>query len=250
MNTLDRNHSRLNNLTKHVQKKHKHTFRYHRNINLSGVVTWSHCSEHCCTDSRKWTKDSDSVLCWAVQPWNRTRYRPVGPTRAQQVDNLAGTWSSGHCRWRQLCSLLLLRCPWGLEYLTNMKQPLLHSPHTHTHPLNGHFSGTTQVSLYKTNLDFTEASQETVSGSGISWAICKSAPCSRQTTTPAPHHSVSYRPDALPATQPTASKHWRQLIHCTLVHKLQILGLIQTSELVRTFTVATYNILQKIYIYS
>ena len=32
--------------------------------------------------------------------------------------------------------------------------------------------------------------QETVSGSGISWAVCKSAPCSRQTTTPAPHHSV------------------------------------------------------------
>ena len=49
--------------------------------------------------------------------------------------------------------------------------------------------------------------QETVSGSGISCAICKSAPRSRQTTTPAPHHSVFYRPDALPATQPTASKH-------------------------------------------
>ena len=32
--------------------------------------------------------------------------------------------------------------------------------------------------------------QETVSGSGISWAICKLAPCSRQTTTPAPHHSI------------------------------------------------------------
>ena len=29
-----------------------------------------------------------------------------------------------------------------------------------------------------------------MSGSGISWAICKSAPCSRQTTMPAPHHSV------------------------------------------------------------
>ena len=55
--------------------------------------------------------------------------------------------------------------------------------------------------------------QETVSGSGISWAICKSAPCSRQTTTPTPHHSVFYRPDALPAAQPTASKHWRQHIH-------------------------------------
>ena len=34
-----------------------------------------------------------------------------------------------------------------------------------------------------------------------------SPPCSRQTTTPAPHHSVLYRLDALPATQPTASKH-------------------------------------------
>jgi len=51
--------------------------------------------------------------------------------------------------------------------------------------------------------------QETVSGSGISWAICKSAPRSRQITTPAPHRSVFYRPDALPAAQPTVSKHWR-----------------------------------------
>ena len=51
--------------------------------------------------------------------------------------------------------------------------------------------------------------QETVSGSGISWAICNSAPRSRQITTPAPHHSVFYRLNALPATQPTASKHWR-----------------------------------------
>ena len=51
--------------------------------------------------------------------------------------------------------------------------------------------------------------QETVSGSGIRWAICKPAPRSRQITTPVPHRSVFYRPDALPATQPTASKHWR-----------------------------------------
>ena len=49
--------------------------------------------------------------------------------------------------------------------------------------------------------------QETASGSGISWAICTSAPRSRQITMPAPHSSVFYRPDALPAAQPTASKH-------------------------------------------
>jgi len=48
-----------------------------------------------------------------------------------------------------------------------------------------------------------------VSGSGISWAKCKSAPSSRQITTPAPHCSVFYRPDAHPAAKPTVSKHWR-----------------------------------------
>ena len=45
--------------------------------------------------------------------------------------------------------------------------------------------------------------QETVSGSGISWAICKSAPRSRQITTPAPHHSVFYRSDAINNILPT-----------------------------------------------
>ena len=59
--------------------------------------------------------------------------------------------------------------------------------------------------------------QETVSGSGISWAICKSAPRSRQITTPVPHHSIFYRPDALPAALPTASKHWRHSAGCTSI---------------------------------
>ena len=52
--------------------------------------------------------------------------------------------------------------------------------------------------------------QETMSGCGISWDICKSAPHSRQITMPAPHRSAFYRPDALPLSQPTASKQWRQ----------------------------------------
>ena len=55
--------------------------------------------------------------------------------------------------------------------------------------------------------------QETRSGSGISWAVCKSAPCCRQITMLAPHHWVFYRPGALPAAQPTASKHWRQMLN-------------------------------------
>ena len=39
-------------------------------------------------------------------------------------------------------------------------------------------------------------------GSGISWTTCKkSAPRSRQTTTPTPYHSIFYRLDALPDAQ-------------------------------------------------
>jgi len=76
--------------------------------------------------------------------------------------------------------------------------------HTHTHPFDGPLSGTTQVSRHqkgKTNLDFTEA-RDSVSGSGISWAIRKSAPRLRQKTKQTPHHSVFYRPDAfLPLNQ-------------------------------------------------
>jgi len=79
--------------------------------------------------------------------------------------------------------------------------------HTHTRltalcPGLPRWAGTRKVKPIWISLN-----QETVSGSGISWAICKSALRSRQITTPAPHRSVFYRPDALPAAQPTASKH-------------------------------------------
>jgi len=63
--------------------------------------------------------------------------------------------------------------------------------------------------------------QETVSGSGITWAICKSAPRPRQITTPSPHHSVFYRPDALPAAQPTASKHWWKKVDNAVLYTIK-----------------------------
>jgi len=62
--------------------------------------------------------------------------------------------------------------------------------HTHTHPFNGPLSGNTQVSQYhKGKTIWILLEQEIVSGSGISWAICKSAPRSRQITMAAPHYS-------------------------------------------------------------
>ena len=65
--------------------------------------------------------------------------------------------------------------------------------HTHTHPFNGPLSWTTQVSRYQKGKPiWILLKQETVSGSGISWAICKSAPRSRQITTLATHYSVFF----------------------------------------------------------
>ena len=85
--------------------------------------------------------------------------------------------------------------------------------HTHKHTFNGPFSGTTQVSRYqkgKTNLDFAEARNnewQCMASAGL----CKSAPRSRQITTPAPHHSVfTGRMPFLPPNQPrqrTEGKH-------------------------------------------
>ena len=46
--------------------------------------------------------------------------------------------------------------------------------------------------------------QEIVRGSGISWAICKSAPRSRQITMPAPHHLV-FLQAGCPSCRPTNS---------------------------------------------
>ena len=60
-----------------------------------------------------------------------------------------------------------------------------------THPFNGPFSVLPRwAGTRKVKPIWILLKQETVSDSGISLAICKSASRSRQTTTPAPHHSV------------------------------------------------------------
>ena len=85
--------------------------------------------------------------------------------------------------------------------------------HTHTHPFNGLLSGTTQVNRYqkgKTNLDFTEARDSEWQWHPLGhMQVCTLLQTDNHASTPL--HSVFYRPDALPAAQPTASKHWRQI---------------------------------------
>ena len=88
------------------------------------------------------------------------------------------------------------------------------------HPFNSPMSGTTRVSRYqkgKTNLDLL--AQEIVYGSGISWAICKSAPRPRPN-----NHAItpplSFLQAGCPsATQPTASKHLLARIMTTIQYR-------------------------------
>jgi len=115
---------------------------------------------------------------------------------------------------------------------TDLQQPEITQQHTHTvHTrLMALFLGLPGwAGTRKVKPMWTLLKQETVSGSGISWAICKSAPRSRQITMPTPQQSVFYRPDALPAAQPTASKHWRHKLHskqCSSVGMLLLSGCI------------------------
>jgi len=83
--------------------------------------------------------------------------------------------------------------------------------HTRTHPFYGHFSGTTQVSRYqkgKSDLDFTEARDSEWQWNQLDdMQVCTSLQTDNHASTPP---LCFYRPDALPAAQPTASKHWKQ----------------------------------------
>ena len=91
----------------------------------------------------------------------------------------------------------------------NLQTAAFSHTHTHTHPFNGPLSGTTQVSRYqkgKTNLDFTEATDSEWQWHQLrNMQVCTSLKSDNHANTPP--LSFFYRPDALPATQPTASKH-------------------------------------------
>ena len=80
--------------------------------------------------------------------------------------------------------------------------------HTHTHTrLTARYPGLPGwAGTRKVKPIWILLKQETVSGSGcgISWTICKSEPCSRQITTPAPHHSV-FLQARCPSCRPTSS---------------------------------------------
>ena len=96
-----------------------------------------------------------------------------------------------YCSGEASCSRLQTSIVCYFTYLLAQYSYLSHA-HTHTHSrlkalclgLPG-WAGTRKV---KPNWILLK--QETVSSIGIHWAICKSAPRSKQITTPVPHRSV------------------------------------------------------------
>jgi len=83
--------------------------------------------------------------------------------------------------------------------------------HTHMHTLvlrpSGPCPGLPKWAGKRTNLYFTEArDSEWQWHQLVHMQICTSLQTDNHATT---HHSVFYRPDALPAAQATVSKHWR-----------------------------------------
>jgi len=80
--------------------------------------------------------------------------------------------------------------------------------HTHTHPFNGPFSRTTRVHWCqkgKTNLLYTEARDSEWQWHQLGhMQVCTSLQTDYHASTPP---LCFYRPDALPAAQPTVSKH-------------------------------------------
>ena len=119
--------------------------------------------------------------------------------------------------------------------------------HAHTHPFNGPFSGTTRVSRYqkgKTNLDFTEARDSEWQWHQLDhMQVCISLDTDNHASTPP--LKVFYMPDALPAAQPTASKHWRQRWNNILILNLCyfVLLKIETISLLFLFSFVTQFIM-------
>ena len=170
------------------------------------------------------------------------------------------------CYLNKIESVSLRKCPYdhrlfSIVYLstvavTNVSQSFyLHGGgknhlaqiHTHTHPFNGPFPGLPRwASTRKVKPIWILLKQETVSDSGISWAICQSAPCSRQITTPAPHHSVftDRMPFLLPNQQRqstestivtvTSHRYWTKLRHCHTVYKLVLVSVFCNLSVTRT----------------
>ena len=178
-----------------------------------------------CTDlDHVWNSRLESVS-QSVHPWEISVYGFASPKKLPGI--LGGVLvTSVHLKrhnfgWQEsfreivdttrMCLLYLSFDGGCIVWLLQPPPPNTgHSIVNTTHPFNGPLSGTTRVSWYqkgKTNLDFTGARDSEWQWHQLGhMQVCTSL----QTDNHASTSLLSfYRPDALPAAQPTVSKHWR-----------------------------------------
>ena len=174
--------------------------------NFTHSSTYRHSRTHKLLKNRRWvTRKMRYITLTQVPDFHLQRYgsHPTANRMAQLelagslLANAIETWKVSRAYFLASSQIVsgASSCSMVSRLLSRIEQSFLMLKsviNTHTHPFNGPFSGTsTQVSWYQKGKPIRILlKQETVSGSGISWAICKSAPRSRQITTPAPHHSA------------------------------------------------------------
>ena len=141
----------------------------------------------------QWPCSLSEILYNAVLCWCSINYDPV---------------SVSVCFCHKSSSIVLagpVELVFGMEILFDLS----YFAHTHTHPFNGPFSGTTQVSQYqkgKTNLDFTEARDSEWQWHQLEhMQVCISLQTANHASTP----PLSFLQAGCPSCHPTVSKHWR-----------------------------------------
>ena len=166
------------------------------------AVNWGGCWHGCC-----WCGGWEA--CCDAQMSTGAAWYPPSICTHPQHDNDTWHWAKGLNLTQHKTGQFGDALPSRSLGMVWQKLNPMKNTHTHTH-LTALFPGLPRwAGTRKVKPIWILLKQETVSGSGISWAVYKSASRSRQTTTPVPYHSVFYRPDALHAAQPTASKQWR-----------------------------------------
>ena len=156
-------------------------------------MSWSIGSTHLSMRTASWRSYS---VCWLNRAARNTalschNWKIMTPMRNQTMGRSSIEDRGQTNCWTSMLTLNFgFQSPWSYGYDQHTCWKLRSKvtrldTHKPTCPRLPRWAGTRKVKQIWILLK-----QETVSSSGISWAICKSAPRSRQITMPAPHHSV------------------------------------------------------------
>ena len=172
---------------------------YTQRAAYTDTVMPKHCKWGLC---HKNVKQKRALAHWTKQ----SQTRPVFPSSFNSAHNTFQVSQPNVHSWQKFGDCWCKFFFWTDNMMNICILKFLTYTHTHTR-LTALFPGLPGwAGTRKVKPIWILLKQETVSGSGIRWAICKSAPHSRQITMPAPHHSVFYSPFYRPTNSVKALK--------------------------------------------